>query len=315
MNKKALTISIMSLGVFASLLGSAKAYSSFKQKAKDLEMHIGASLPTMHNVKYYLPDISDTTHKNFIEGNIAVREGTNLYNALQDYAVEINLFSFVNWHSSKDHFRNDDPTQDIVPNTTLVTEDMTVFAKYTRQNTLYFWDEATKHNYINATTNDKTIGTNTVYIGDWIYSYDGVDGVSKDLITNSGIYKLENTGDGWNILRKVTFSVSYVSSWWYNASAHTHIYYENISSSGGFKTDVALYDHKVTYYFNYDVNKFVICRSPSSSTDWNQFWNQTFDAFIDQQGVGSTKYSSSSTVLHAEDSPSEGKKNYSWRAE
>ena len=310
--KKRFALVLISSGIiFASAFGATAASWAVTDNADSFGVKVSVNAPTVqHTVTYYIPDINDQTYKSFTSASISVNDGTDLYTALNDYTGEVNGFNFVNWHESANHFRTDDETQDVIPNTSTVTSDMTVYGKFAKANTFYFYD--TTHHYVTSTTNDVTISTKTAYIGDYIYSLDGVEGHSRDLITDSGIYKLEKTTDSWNILRKVSFGINDVSSWWTSAGAHTHIYYENTSGSGAFHTDVAFDSNKVTFYFNYDVNKFVVCRSPSSSTDWNQFWNQTIDTYLTTKGKDQTTYSKEHITLYVQDNKTDQKQNINW---
>lgn len=310
--KKRIALALISSGIiFASAFGATSASWAVTDNADKFGVKIGINIPTIkHTITYYIPDISDQTFKNYTSASISVDEGTNLYTALNNYTGEVNGFNFVNWHESNQHLRTDDTTQDIVADSTTVTEDITVYGKFVKSNTFYYYD--TTHHYVTSTTNDVTISTKTAYVGDYIYSLDGVEGHSRDLITDSGIYKLEKTTDNWNILRKVSFGIDSVSSWWTGNGAHTHIYYENTSGTGAFKTEVAFSSNKVTYYFNYDVNKFVVCRSPSNSTDWNQFWNQTIDTTLKTQSTGSTTYNKEHITLYVQDNKTDNKQNINW---
>ena len=307
------TLLLISLGIIsATTFGATSAASAITDKAEAFGVKISTEKPVVYRkVTYYIPVDNDPTYKNFTSTTIDVPDGSFLYTVLTDCHPDVDGFKFESWHSSKNHFRKDDTTQDIISNAATITSDMSVYAKYVKTNTLYYYD--TTHHYVTSTTNDATISTNTVYIGDFIYSLDGVEGYSKDLITDSGIYKLEKNTDDWNILRKVSFGINAVSSWWTGSSAHTHIYYENTSNVGDFKTNVLFDNNKVTYYFNYDVNKFVVCRSPSNSTDWNQFWNQTYDALLTQKDTGSATYGKEHTTLYVQNDPTDGKlKHYNW---
>lgn len=310
--KKRIALLLVSSGiVFATAFGATSASWAVTDNADKFGIKIGINLPVVqHSITYYIPDISDQTFKNYTSATITVNDGANLYTVLNDYTGEVNGFNFVNWHESAEHLRSDDATQDVIDNTATVTEDMTVYGKFVKSNTFYFYD--TTHHYVTSTSNDVTISTKTAYIGDYIYSLDGVEGHSRDLITDSGIYKLEKTTDSWNILRKVTFGINDVSYWWTGSGAHTHIYYENTSGTGNFHKEVAFNDNKVTYYFNYDVNKFVVCRSPSSSTTWDDFWNQTVDATLTTMSTGEATYSKDHITLYVQDNKTGNKQNINW---
>lgn len=310
--KKRLALVLISSGIiFASAFGATAASWAVNDNADSFGVKISVNVPTVqHTVTYYIPDISDQTFKNFTSSTITVDDGTNLYTALTDYTGEVNGFNFVNWHESADHFRTDDDTQDTIVETTTVTEDITVYGKFVKSNTLYYYD--TTHHYVTSTTNDVTISTKTAYVGDYIYSLDGVEGHSRDLITDSGIYKLEKTTDNWNILRKVSFGINDVSSWW-TSGAHTHIYTENVSGTGSFIKNVAFSSNKVTYYVNYDIIKFVVCRSPSDSTTWSDFYNQTVDALLTSKDTGSETYGKDHITLYVQDGKDgSGKQHINW---
>lgn len=304
MTKKAVGISIISLAVAGSFLGSFKAYSVFKKNAPQIQMHIAASLPTTvkHKITYYLPKSDDSTYTQFVSNTIEVNEGTNIYSALNDYTSNIEGFSFVDWHSSSSHFRNDDEIQDKISSDSTLTEDVTVYAKYIKANTLYYCNGTDDHHYYNISMmTDQTVSTRYAFVGDRIYSYNGVEGSQYDLLTNSGIYRFQLNGNNWSILRKVTFGINDVSSWWTNG-AQCHIYYENTSNEVKWHTNVQFDGNKVTYFFEHNVNKFIVCRSPSGGCDWSDFSNKTVDAYLDNADTGQEKYSSTYNVLYVQDS-------------
>lgn len=313
MKNKYLVFSIFGVGLLS--LGSFSfAFSLFKKVGSPVSIEISGSTIVKKTITVYLPDSTDTTeYKNFVSSTIEVDEGSNLYTALTSKTGDINNFSFVSWHASSDHFRNDDTTQDKYETTYTVTEDMTVYAKYVMPNTLYYYHTVDKKDYY-VTTSHTDYGMNAkeVYYGDRIYSNSGVEGHKIDLHTDTGIYNLtrDDANNKWTAARKVTFSATNVT--WWPSGAHTHIYLERTDGTSEWLTDISWSSNKYAAYIDATYNKIVITRSPNASHGWDNLYNQTVDAFVTNKGKGTEVYSKDHTTFYIEDEKVDNKNKYSW---
>lgn len=281
----------MSILLAASAVTNALAL--YTKGASNAVFNIGEA--EKHTVTYYLPTHSSASDTNFTSYSVQVSDGTNLYTALSSYAVAKGSYSFSAWHSSKDHFASYDENKDPISNTTTVTGDMTVYAKYVQSNVGYY--NAGSDVYLTSTTNNRTIDASKFYYGTRIYSVNGVDGAEVDLRSASGVYDLVKNGNNWSVLRQVTINVSNVT-WWTDYGAKQGVYCATNDDSSSEWVTPSFSSNKTTLHVDVSYNKFVIVRYSSSATQtsgYNDVWNQTVDIKLDEYGKGSNIYGSANS--------------------
>lgn len=271
---------------------------------------VSATPVTTHNVTYYLPDSGDSSQTTFVSDVIPVAENSNLYDALQGVTDDILGFEFDSWYESASHFRTDDTDNDQISDDVTVTSDLTIYAKYVKDNTLYYFNNSDeKDYYLTSSFTEYGIYASSVYVGTQIYSVRGVEGVEIQLGSASGVYKLTRNTSDWTILRKVSFGINDVSSWW-STGAYNHIYCFGADGSEWI-SNISFTDNIYTGFFDLKYNGFILTRSDSATGGWSgNVWNQTVDIKLDVAGENGVIYCVEHTTAFIQDGKDGSGHNY-----
>ncbi|MBQ8141595.1 MAG: hypothetical protein IJ194_00340 [Bacilli bacterium] len=139
------------------------------------------------------------------------------------------VYLFDNWFTAE----NENKYANVVDNDAVVVENADYYAKYTCNNTLFYYD-GSHLVYTMRDAEDVVIGANEAKYGRRILGYSSYNGqdanaafVGKcttiNLTSSSGVYKLiRNDNSGWTIQRKVGIKPK-PSNWW-EYGARTYIY-------------------------------------------------------------------------------------------
>ena len=303
---KILSFSIVSICAACAGFSVTKALSIIG--ASDGQLNIKLAEETKYNLTYHLP----TTNGAFSSTTISVKSGTNIYEALQPYTGNINGFSFNQWNYST-QFRDDMPEYYPVSTTSALAEDTEVYAKYIKNNMLYYYHTSDRVDYyLDQSYTDYGLNASSVYYGTQIYSLSGVQGIGVELTSSTGIYKFTRNNYDWTIERKITFSIDNVSSWWFDAGAVTYIACMTSDDSETYWIEKKITSsvHNYTTYLNPKFTKFIILRKnpANDGPNWDGIWNQTVDALV------ANGYSSGTTKLSVNNYPDQGNKQVSWIA-
>ena len=312
MNKKIVSlIALFSAAVISSTyFGSTFADWVVTDNAGNKTIRISPGAGNLKTITYYLPS---GNNGQFTSHTLDVMSGENLYDSLSSYTTAVGDYSFVEWHNGTEHFASYDTGYSMskIANTTTVTDDITVYAKYVQPNVLYYWDG--QNRYVTSTTSSQAIGASSLFYGRRIYSYDGVEGTEVQLGTSSGKYSLTKNANDWTIKRIVKVGVNDVSSWWFNDSAKTFVQlYSSSDSSETWTNQLSFTSNKATLEVDLKYNRFIITRAGSSG--WSNVYNQTVDIWLDWKGVGADNqiYSSTYDTVYVQAGTSDGKHNYTW---
>ena len=151
-----------------------------------------------------------------------------------------------------------------------------------------------------VTVSYKTISS--VFIGD---RYLGVPGVmdetsswndSRDLVTNSGVYKFYDDGGGVRISRKIGLKVTDTASDYWNSNNQEYysVYGFNNNDDNGWSGVVTRNNSKASpysanFYIDYHFAKIIFVRHSSDADGWGNKWNQSGDIVL-TGGYTSTNY-------------------------
>jgi len=309
--KKVAVLSLVSLIMCILASSFSVSYALSEEGASNATFNFEvAPIGIKKTITYHLPKVGSTSE--FEKTSIQVDVGTSLYSALEEYTSDINLFSFASWNSSKDHFRSGVGNDDIA-STYIVSDDIEVYGKYVRENTLYYYHDVDKVDMYMHNTYflDYTLNASSVYVGTQYYSISGVEGNEVDLSTASGVYTFTNNGSDWTIKRKVIFNIKNVT-WWSDGTEHSRIYCFNSNDESMWIEHISFIDNVYTAYIDAKYDKFVLVRSPSTNSGWDGFWNKTVDIDLNNKYWGSSTYSKSSTTVYISDGKSDGNNGYTW---
>ena len=307
-NKKKIIITTLACSLLCAASFST-AYALYVTTPENIVFGIEGHIDAEYTITYHLPT---GINNEFSENTVSVDEGANLYTALNAYTSDIGNYKFMDWRLSKDHFRNDDENKDPISNSTTVTNDIEVYAKFAERNVAYFYNSSEEsHNYISSSQAEIAIEANTLYYGDHIYSYNGVEGHSINLYKDSGLYHLTRESDTlWSVKRIIAISVEEVSSWWFSDDANTYLYCFINQYNNHWEPQVAVSNEnqKVKIELNQaylNINNFIVVRNASNSATFEGAFNQTIDLSIEE-------YSSSKYCITIYDSETDGKKDCEW---
>ena len=300
-----------------------------------------AGIPT-HEVTYYLPtNASGSTYTSHV---VEVNEGTNLYEALDEYTTDVGGYGFTSWHLSNDEqsLRTDGTNyaRDLVANSLTVDSDITVYAKYVQNNVGYYYTDG--HHYLTSSTSEVAMNAPSFYYGTRIYSLNGVEGSEIQLGINkpgdkssdahynnvtSGVFSFYKNANDWTVKRVVTISVNDVS-WWFDGEARTHVYV--VATSGNYWVDKFLpqnsSDKAKNLEVGLDASAIIVTRGKFDTGGWKDdtkgsdtCWNQTIDITftydggrLDSDANKGTVYGYNHSTIYISDTESGGKKIYSW---
>ena len=295
-NKKVI-LSILTIALLGSSFTSAFALTT--KGATNVEFDFAAKEKV--TITYFVPAPSaENDYLTFEEKSLKAYEGDSLSSLGFEFNSISGGFSFDSWNTSDD-FANETK----LSNDATVSGNMTLYAKFTRSNVLYFYNEA--HNYLTASSGDEILTQQNYYVGVQTYGKYGVEGEAIDLTSESGIYKFTLNEGNWSCARKLTISIKDVT-WWDSDGAVSKLWCFGSSSLADAYTDAFTFtDNASTVYIDASFTGFTFDRL--NPGDLTQRWNQTIDISLNSDS-GSKKYTKDSIIIYVNGETVEGKNKY-----
>lgn len=320
MLKNRLMYLCISAAIIPGLLVSAVSADAWAvtDNAGEKSVHIG--LRDVHTVTFYLPDSSDNTCLSYNSTEIGnVDNGTLLSSlAIPDTSSMLG-FSFQGWYREAGLINS--------VNTSIpVTDDLTLYAKYTRNNVLM----GENSDYYVSSSSVQTVSSSEVYkIGTqtWGTTPSKNAGDKVDLITESGKYVFTYGGSVWTMKRVVPINLSNEvlynnpDPWTYSGCAVRPWFCGGPSESDDMWGDVLSFDGSGNSEIRIDVkySKFTLARLDKNNQTWGGKWQQAKDVDFtkDDYGNPARRYTSSSPRCYfwRSSNNSNDSLNFSWGAE
>lgn len=210
---KIAAFSFLSAFAIALCTGSVFAAYYVTDNADSFQVRIRASMEP-RSVTFHYPNSGDQTCSTYLIDEQEVDYGLTLNDIVTPSTASFLGFDFVNWYQENTY-------ENIFTNSTPITTDLHLYAKYTRDDVLF---DGSKF-YASSDT------VQTVYER-YIYKIAsqtwGVTPVTNeedkiDLITTSGLYKLTYSASTWTILRQVGLNAKNCG-WWGDDSYEAYVY-------------------------------------------------------------------------------------------
>ena len=216
MNNKSkfIVASISILSGVALLSGQVHAAWAVTDNAQSFGVQISIG-GMSHQVIFHTPNSGDTTCMGYNTTNEDAEYGDTLSDITVPSTASFLGFTFGGWYT-------DNAFTQAFSNSTPITSDIDLYAKYTRSNVLYDGTST----YFVSSNNDQTVDSQYVYkisTQTWGIVPTTNNSNKVDLISESGIYKMTYASSTWTILRKVGFNASQ-TSWWGNDNYITYAY-------------------------------------------------------------------------------------------
>ena len=295
---KKILLTILTVATLGSSFASA--FALYGKSANCIDVSITGDV--YHKITYYLPNPSDENDfETLSEKTIYVTEGTALKDVSFIKESSINGFEFSSWYTSSD-FASVNKLED----TSVISGDLEIYAKYTRSNVLYFYNDA--HNYlINTPIEDQILTQNQFFVGTQTYAKAGVEGEAYSLTSESGVYKFELNGNEWSCKRKIVISNKDVT-WWVNDVTKLWCF-GSTSLSDSYTSQITFEDNKATLYVDYSYTGFVLDRFNPDNLEEKR--NQTIDISLTADS-GEGKYTKDTTIIYVNDAKIDDKNKYYW---
>ena len=276
MKSKLITFSCLSILGISLCVGSVLAAYAVTDNANSFSVTIRATMAP-RTVYFHLPDADDNTCSSYDITEVEADYGDTLTDISVPSTASFLGFSFVNWYQEST-FEN------VFSNSTEITNDIHLYAKYTRSNVLY--DGSV---YYASSNSDQTVDAQYIYkvaSQTWGVASATTEENKIDLISASGIYKMTYSSN-WTIKRKVGVNAKDYS-YWGDANADTYVYGLNedhnsyASNTYAWGANPSDNKEKVTssssnvFYIDYSYNYLGALRSDpavtldlSSANPWN----------------------------------------------
>lgn len=289
--------------------GSVFAAYAITDHAEPFSVRIAAGELEKKTITYHFPDSSDSSYAAFLSATTEVSVGSSL----SDASISMDPFlgfAFVGWYS-------DASFTTLIDASTIIDDDIEIYAKYSRDNVHYYYNDSHNYYYQSAPSGDITFTQSKYYVGTQVFGIAGVGDTNPgvSLGSDTGVYRFQYDAGTWNCLRKVGVSKQDVS-WWTNDGAYTRIYaWMTSDTSKNEWTGNLAYDGNNAYaYVDAKYDGFIVGRvnpSASSSNPWDNLWNQTEDILLSKDSETGT-YSSTNTLIYVSNSPESGSKKGYW---
>ena len=214
---KLIFVSLLCLSSCLVVTGSVFAASyAIKDDADDFSIRIKLSTDTS-DITFHTPLFSDSTCLTYTTSIGEVSTGA-LLNSSDDIpdTSSVLSFTFQGWYKEATFVNK-------VELTDMITEDLDLYAKYTRNNVLF--DNVS--NFYVSSNDDQTVSSRYLYkVSTQTWGSNPSVGESDkiDLTSASGVYKMTFNSSTWTILRKVGLHGKDLPSWWGNDGDVTYAY-------------------------------------------------------------------------------------------
>ena len=269
MNNKSrfIVASISILSGVALLSGQVHAAWAVTDNANSFGVQISVG-GMSHQVSFHTPNSGDSTCMSYNTTNEDADYGQTLNDITVPSTASFLGFDFGGWYT-------DNAFTQAFSNSTPITSDIDLYAKYTRSNVLY---DGTSTYFVSSNI-DQTVDSQYVYkiaTQTWGITPTKNESDKVDLISESGIYKMTYASSTWTILRKVGVSAKDVW-WWGNDSYITYAYgqpedrntsYDDIYWGGLLSTNYATVTSSQTgvVYIDYSIPYIGVGRYSSDKT-------------------------------------------------